>query len=560
MPTIPQMNREQAIKGLAAMRFRSSEFSIGPGDMYRTAAGYLKRALGCNYVEVFRRDGDDTERYVAPRGCNESPSGDPRGSSPAGQTMNGKRKPIRDMEDQEAGYVINKEDGSVIVLNKDGEVAGWSADGLVFNVADHEGNVAAWFILHKETGKGYKPWELAYAMEMSGYLGDYEQRIRYSGADTANYVEKFGGEALEWLRGASAEAAACRFMGGVGAYEPLNVDSSPVIQRLTRIKKIASGGQAEISIALLDQSGLYRLVAVKDMHAKKCAGPRELQQFRNEVSALSRLDHSHILKMLFPDADYERIPEEDLTLLRYFYAMQLVRGVDAKSLGDGLASADKLMGDIPAVSIALCAADALAYAHEKNMIHLDVKPANILIPYEKEQRALALAGSKLGDFGISSLSGTHENCHVGGTPGYASPEQVDRIKELGPKSDVFSLGLTLYTMATGRDVIQEIAGSREPREKFIATAMLNDNQFERATGGSRIDRALMVVISEACRVDASERPDMKTLRNNLARLYSGPEALLQIPEDLAGRVPDIDGALMECRRKGLVPDGAEILY
>ena len=97
------------------------------------------------------------------------------------------------------------------------------------------------------------------------------------------------------------------------------------------------------------------------------------------------------------------------------------------------------------ISIARQVALALAYAHRRNIVHRDVKPANIFLADEEM--------IKLGDFGIAAHTELHEFTQTGmviGTPLYMAPEQASDSRDVDPRADLYALGLTLYHMLTGR--------------------------------------------------------------------------------------------------------------
>jgi serine/threonine protein kinase/tetratricopeptide (TPR) repeat protein len=185
---------------------------------------------------------------------------------------------------------------------------------------------------------------------------------------------------------------------------------------------------------------LERDVALKVLHAEVAADPARLERFRREAKIVAGLNHPHIV-MVFS-------VEEDSGV--HFITMELVdgHGLDQMLTTDGL--------PLPMVfDIGIAVADALAAAHEKGIVHRDLKPANVRITANGHVKVLDFGLAKLMEKSPSSelsatqiASITREGTIVGTVP-YMSPEQL-RAQEVDHRSDIFSLGILLYEMATGR--------------------------------------------------------------------------------------------------------------
>ena len=153
------------------------------------------------------------------------------------------------------------------------------------------------------------------------------------------------------------------------------------------------------------------------------------RMFVNEARSAGRLDHAHILKV------YEAGEE----LGQPYMVMEYIDGGD--TLKNYCKEGDLL--PIPVVvKLIKQTAEAIAYAHEQGVMHRDVKPANIMLTRD--------GSAKLGDFGIARRLGVAETQIVGwfGSPLYMSPEQA-RDQDIGPQSDLFSLGSVFYEMLVG---------------------------------------------------------------------------------------------------------------
>lgn len=194
------------------------------------------------------------------------------------------------------------------------------------------------------------------------------------------------------------------------------------------IERIASGGTATVWRAR--QRSLGREVAVKILHGGAMAGPVAQARFRLEAEAVAKLDHAGIVPI------YE-FGEHDGSL---FFAM---RYLPAGTLGERLVST-RLAPRLAAACIAKVAR-AVDHAHQRGLIHRDLKPGNVLLDGDDEPM--------VADFGLArwstsedSLTGTNQ---LVGTPAYMAPEQADG-RDATVRSDVWALGVMLYEMLTRR--------------------------------------------------------------------------------------------------------------
>ena len=195
------------------------------------------------------------------------------------------------------------------------------------------------------------------------------------------------------------------------------------------LEEVASGGMAVVYRAI--QDGLNRTVAIKALKSSVALDDQLVKRFEREAQSLAALQHENIIHIY----DFH---EEAGNL---FIVMEYVAGID---LYDLLDHAGRVPYDVAAI-IAMQVARALDYIHYRGIVHRDIKPANIMISRQ--------GGVKLMDFGIARDKSYQDDLtQTGtgiGTPSYMSPEQI-LGDNLDSRSDIFSLGIVLFQMVTGR--------------------------------------------------------------------------------------------------------------
>lgn len=199
-------------------------------------------------------------------------------------------------------------------------------------------------------------------------------------------------------------------------------------------ERLGRGGMAEVYRAY--HAALDRDVAVKLLHPFLADDPEFKQRFEREAQNVARLRHPNIVQVF--DFDFDPVGES------YYMVMEYVTGSTLKDILLELHSAGKKISQEQAVHIIRESAKALSFAHQRSMVHRDVKPANLMI--EEDGRVV------LTDFGIAKIvtgTQTTQSGSMIGTPAYMSPEQG--LGETGDeRSDLYSLGVILYEMLTGR--------------------------------------------------------------------------------------------------------------
>jgi WD40 repeat protein/serine/threonine protein kinase len=214
----------------------------------------------------------------------------------------------------------------------------------------------------------------------------------------------------------------------------LNTLDSPLLGDYELLAVVGRGGMGAVYKAR--HRSLNRIVALKVTHAAHLISTEAAQRFQIEAAAIARLDHPNIVP----------IYEIGEAFGQQFYSMAFVEGT---SLAHAVA-----VSPLPprrAAELIQPVARAVAYAHSQGVVHRDLKPENILLDATDRPR--------ITDFGIAKCSGTDSRLtqagEVIGTPCYMSPEQaMGQSEQIGPLSDVYSLGATLYCLLTGRPPFQ----------------------------------------------------------------------------------------------------------
>ena len=201
------------------------------------------------------------------------------------------------------------------------------------------------------------------------------------------------------------------------------------------IRELARGGMGVVFQAR--QISLNRPVALKMILAGQLADETDVKRFYTEAEAAANLDHPGIVPI------YEVGQHEG----QHYFSMGFVEG---QSLSQRLAD-----GPLPPREAAALmrrrSAEAIEYAHQRGVIHRDLKPGNILLDRNGNPRVtdFGLAKKLKGDSGLTGSG------QIMGTPSYMPPEQAGGKRgEVGPAADVYALGATLYALVTGRPPFQ----------------------------------------------------------------------------------------------------------
>jgi WD40 repeat protein len=194
-------------------------------------------------------------------------------------------------------------------------------------------------------------------------------------------------------------------------------------------EKIGEGGMGVVYRAR--QTSLDRVVALKILHPRLAADKNYIESFRREAQAAARLLHPNIIPV------YDAGEADGL----YYYAMEFVQG---RTLHRWVQKQGHL-AEKTVLDIAYCVAHGLKYAWDKErLIHCDVKPENIMVDSDGQVKICDLGLAK--KFGEAAGVGGH----LFGTPQYVSPEQTRGNRVLDQRSDIYSLGMSLWYALTGK--------------------------------------------------------------------------------------------------------------
>ena len=175
---------------------------------------------------------------------------------------------------------------------------------------------------------------------------------------------------------------------------------------------------------------LHRPVAVKVIDLRFRNNPTYAQRFVREAQAVATWRHENIAQVYYADE------QDDL----YYFAMEYVDGMDLAQLLSDYAAKGELVPPADVIRIGRALANALDYAHAKDVVHRDVKPSNVIVA--RDGRVV------LTDFGLALDIQEGSMGEVFGTAHYMAPEQARRSSGAVPQSDLYSLGIILYEMLT----------------------------------------------------------------------------------------------------------------
>jgi serine/threonine-protein kinase len=292
-------------------------------------------------------------------------------------------------------------------------------------------------------------------------------------------------------------------------------------QRFRVLRPHARGGLGAVFVAF--DCELHREVALKQIHEEHADDPDSRQRFIAEAEITGGLEHPGVVPVYGLGADARGRP---------YYAMRFIKGDSLKAAVARFHGDRSLKQDPGRRSLELRkllrrftdVCNAADYAHSRGVIHRDLKPANIIVGKHGETllvdwglaKSVGRVDRSVGEETIAPTSSGSSETQPGsalGTPAYMSPEQArGELNTLGPRSDVYSLGATLYCLLTGKPPFEaEDIGS--------VLHAVEEGQFSRPTQlDLAIDKALEAVCLKAMATAPEDRyPTPKALADDLDR-------------------------------------------
>ncbi len=294
------------------------------------------------------------------------------------------------------------------------------------------------------------------------------------------------------------------------------------------LEKLGAGGMGVVYKA--QDTRLDRAVALKFLPEKTAHDPQVLERFRREAQAASALNHPGICT-IYDIGEQDRQP---------FIAMEFIDGETLRQHIHG-----RPLPPEEVLDLGIQIADALDAAHAGGIVHRDIKPANVFVTKRGQAKVLDFGLAKLIPKGIARGEDTDPSTVpsqepvsvvgiISGTPSYMSPEQV-RGDDLDTRTDVFSLGLLLYEMATGRQafggstggVIIEAILTKAPQPVRDVNPEIPAGLQEIVNKALEKDRSLRY--QSAAEICAELRRVKREFESGQATLTATPAVVVQVP-------------------------------
>ena len=280
---------------------------------------------------------------------------------------------------------------------------------------------------------------------MAPTVSQFGDDLMRSGLMTAEQLREFRAALPVELKHAAAESLADALVqqGLLTSYQATRIlEGKPdglILGNNVIQQRIGSGGMGEVFKA--EHRRMKRAVVVKILHPENTKSEVAVRRFQREVEAAAKLSHPNIVTAFDADVDGQF----------HFLVMEYVDGEDLGSLVNrtGPLDVDRALDYI------IQAAQGIAFAHSRNIIHRDIKPGNLLVDRDGVVKVLDMGLARI-DQPIDAKSDTEgddsitEVNQIVGTVDYMSPEQADSSAGLDRRCDIYSLGCTLYRLIVGK--------------------------------------------------------------------------------------------------------------
>jgi hypothetical protein len=278
---------------------------------------------------------------------------------------------------------------------------------------------------------------------------------------------------------------------------------------------IGRGGMSSVYRAF--DPNLQRIVAVKTIHSELAGDPKFLRRFEEEATAVAKLRHPNIVQVFDfnHDGDF------------YYMVQEFVPGETLQDRLRRMNESDRMIPVEEAIGYTLDICEAAGYAHKRGMIHRDIKPANIMI--DIHGKAILM------DFGIVKITDSIEHTVAGavvGTALYMPPELI-RGEVPDPRSDLYSLGVTLYEVVSGHPPFEAASAMT------LLMMHLQDPVPDVRNVRSDVPPPLSAVLTKML---AKERSDRYSSMADLAHALKDVQGQIQGAKALHGQATVLDEA------------------
>ena len=316
---------------------------------------------------------------------------------------------------------------------------------------------------------------------------------------------------------ASADQSATRTLMMTPASSPTSLqitegllDLGLVFDEFELVRFLGNGGMGQVYLA--SDANLNRTVALKVLYPEKVTNEEVIQRFRSEAQAMAALNHPNVVQV-YAFRDHPEIRQ-------MYLVMEYVPGVNIRDQINATGALSVAL----TVTYALQIAHALAHLNARHIVHRDIKPSNILITEDENAKLIDFGLARLYENGYDAAIEENERGNditasgvTLGTFDYISPEQARDPRFVDIRSDIYSLGCTLYFMLTGNPPFPQ----GNPLQKLLQHQ--SDNPLDIHLHRSDVPESLNQVLQRAMKKNPDER-------------YAGPEAMLEDLEQVAAEL------------------------